>query len=110
MAANWVNAVAQFTIQQTGGGLQIMGAASIAAEGGPYCVTVDPSGRYVYSANSNSSSISQYTITAGGPSEGMLASMSTATVPAVNNPRSVAVDPSGRFVYVANFGGQSISM
>jgi 6-phosphogluconolactonase (cycloisomerase 2 family) len=58
---------------------------------------------FAYVANSNDSTISQYTIDANGALSpiGKIASGA--------NPNSVTIDPTGRFVYVANSGDSTIS-
>ncbi len=106
--------ISQYTIG-TGGALTPMSPATVAAGTNPYSITVTTgaSGQeYAYVANSNStnlagnsSSISQYTIGAGGA----LLPMSPATVAAGTNPVSVVVDKSGLYAYVANFGSTTVS-
>jgi 6-phosphogluconolactonase (cycloisomerase 2 family) len=49
--------------------------------------------------------VSQYTIDAGGA----LSAMSPATVATGSRPFSVAVDPTGRYAYVANYTGHTVS-
>jgi len=79
-------------------------------------VAVDPSGKFAYAADGGafpptaglsggSSSVSMYTInstTGALTSNGMIA--------AGTGPDSVAVDPAGKFAYVANFGSNDVSM
>ena len=48
----------------TGGALAAIG--TIAAGSGPWYITVDASGRYVYVANFNDSTVSQYSLGTGG--------------------------------------------
>jgi 6-phosphogluconolactonase (cycloisomerase 2 family) len=106
--------ISQYTIG-TGGALMPMSPATVAAGTNPYSITVTTgtSGQeYAYVANSNStnlvgnsSSISQYTIGAGGA----LLPMSPATIAAGTNPVSVVVDRSGLYAYVANFGSTTVS-
>lgn len=95
------NTISQYTIG-TYGMLTPMTTPSVAAGGSPDSVAVDPSGQYVYVANftpnSNFGTISQYTIGTGGA----LTPMATPNVTTESNPTSVVVDPSGRYVYVAN--------
>ena len=71
--------------------------ATVAAGNSPNSVTVDPSGRFAYVANSWSDSVSAYTI---DPATGALTSIGVA--PAGTGPLPVAIDPTGRFAYVAN--------
>jgi len=74
----------------------------------PVSITVDPSGRFVYVANSSSgvggNSVSVYNI---NPGTGELTFVDI--VSAGTRPVSVVVDPSGRFVYVANLTSGDVS-
>ena len=83
--------------------------ANFVAGGSPNAVTVDPSGKFAYVANWSSGDISAYKI----ESTGALTPISctgtcSATIPANfaagTGPFSITVDPSGKFVYVANEG------
>ncbi|MDB6083165.1 MAG: hypothetical protein JWN43_1046, partial [Gammaproteobacteria bacterium] len=97
------NSVSQYGIG-TGGVLTSMTSATVAAGTQPYSIAVDPSGHYLYVANYNhdlSGSISQYTI----GSDGSLTAMPTPSVSTAGvGPNGVTVDPSGHYVYAANFG------
>src|SRR5262249_55290077 len=70
----------------------------------PNSVAIDPTGKFAYVANAGdfreAGSVSMYTI---NPTTGALTSLGT-PVAADVGPLSVAVDPSGRFAYVANAG------
>jgi 6-phosphogluconolactonase len=77
-------------------------------------VAVDPSGKFAYAADGGafpagsfggSSSVSMYTINS---STGALTSIGM--IAAGTGPDSVAVDPAGKFAYVANFGSNDVSM
>jgi YVTN family beta-propeller protein len=79
-------------------------------------VAVDPSGKFAYAADGGpfppffgiaggSSSVSMYTINS---TTGALTSIGM--IAAGAGPDSVAVDPAGKFVYVANFGSNDVSM
>ena len=63
----------------------------------PSCITVDPTGRFVYITHANG--VEAYVITTAG------ALINASSVAAGTDPRSIAVEPSGRFAYVANGGG-----
>jgi YVTN family beta-propeller protein len=76
----------------------------VAAGTSPISVAVDPSGRFVYAANSNSFSVSAYTINA---STGALTSIAGTTTGM--SPRSVIIDPSGKFAYVASGTSNTVS-
>lgn len=71
----------------------------------PVSVAVDPSGQYVYVANSGSDDISGFALdTTGYPWP-----MKGPPFPAGRAPRSVAVHPNGQFLYVANSGDSTVS-
>jgi YVTN family beta-propeller protein len=99
----FVGNASMYKIDPTTGALTFIG--SVAADLGAHSVAVDPSGKFAYVANFGDldirfGNVSMYTI---NPTSGALTS--TGTVPAVDSPWSVAVDPSGKFAYVANEGG-----
>ena len=102
--------VSQYTIGTNGALTPNTAAATVPAGIKPVIVTVDPSGKFAYVANrgirSNAGTVSQYTI---GMNGALTPNTSAATVAAGSFPYSVTVDPSGRFVYVANNGDDSIS-
>jgi DNA-binding beta-propeller fold protein YncE len=72
--------------------------------GGPFSAAVDPTGRFVYVANSFGGGILAYTIASDGALSPFLGSL------VANEAGSVAVDPTGKFVYVAggNLSGYAI--
>jgi DNA-binding beta-propeller fold protein YncE len=76
--------------------------ATVAADTNPYSVAVDPSGRFAYVANNGANDVSQYAI---DHAAGTLSALSPATVvpgaAAWTNPQVIAVEPSGRFAYLA---------
>jgi 6-phosphogluconolactonase (cycloisomerase 2 family) len=73
----------------------------------PEAVTVDPSGKFVYVANSSSSNVWAYAITSTGTSAGALSLIGGSPFAAPAGPKAVVVDPSGKFVYVAAFGSHT---
>ena len=72
----------------------------------PNAVTVDPSGRFAYVANTGSTNISAYTINAN---TGELTPTTGSPYAAGTRPTSVTVDPSGKFLYVANMDSSNVS-
>jgi 6-phosphogluconolactonase (cycloisomerase 2 family) len=112
--------VSMYTIDSTSGALTSIGAVK-SGDFNALSVAVDPSGKFAYVANDGGEttpgSVSMYTI---NPTSGLLTSIGTVTAPCAPppspgscSPASVAVHPSGKFVYVANAGGfapTSISM
>jgi 6-phosphogluconolactonase (cycloisomerase 2 family) len=73
-------------------------------------VAVHPGGLFIYVANADSSgTIQTFSVTStGGTPEGALAAVGAPT-PAGNAPLSLAVDPTGHFLYAANSGSNNIS-
>ena len=109
--ANWGAAsVSAYAVQAGTGGLSSVGVA--AAGVWPFAVTIDPSGRFAYVANEASASISAYRINAA---TGALTEIDQngadagTTVPTQRDPRSLSIDPTGRFAYVANAASHTIS-
>ncbi len=75
-------------------------------EFGPISISIDPSGRFAYVANS-SDTLSAYNIDS---STGALSSFITGSPFATGDiPSAVAVDPTGRFLYNANLNADNIS-
>lgn len=62
-----------YAIDPTTGALGAVAGSPFAAGAGPYSVTVDPGGRFVYAANSNSHNVSAYAIDATTGTLGALA-------------------------------------
>jgi YVTN family beta-propeller protein len=100
--------VSMYTINGTTGALTSIGTTAVG--GYPESVAVDPSGKFIYVANANGTpgsagNVSMYTIDG---TTGALTSIGT--IPAGTGPASLAVDPSGKFAYVADFGSNDVSM
>jgi DNA-binding beta-propeller fold protein YncE len=102
-----------FTINPADGTLT-PGPSVPTGDEGADSVAVDPSGKFVYVGNSGAGdtagSVSTYTLNS---TDGTLTLTGTVTAPCNSlamgscSPSSLAVDPSGKFVYVANEGGFS---
>lgn len=102
------SSVSSYSINGTTGALTSIEESS--AGGSAVSVAVDPSGKFAYVANENgpagsAGNVSMYTINA---TTGALTS--TGTIAAGINPASVAVDPGGKFAYVANSSSNDVSM
>ena len=79
--------------------------------GEPSSIAIDPRGKFIYVSDSLDSSVTAYVIdlTTGTPSTAVN-STGSQTNSTDTQPVSVAVDPAlGRFVYTANFLGNSVS-
>ena len=95
--------VSGYTIDPNTGALTAIADSPFPAGAGPASVAVDPSGKFAYVTNapfsSGTGNVSGYTI---DPNTGALTAIAGSPFPAGAGPVSVAVDPSGRFAYVAN--------
>ena len=99
--------VSQYTIESDGS-LTAMTTPTVATGTQPASVTVDPTAKYAYVANSNSGDVSAYEIDPGTGALAQILCVGGAPACSGDNfaagatPRSVTVDPSGKYVYVAN--------
>jgi len=88
-----------FTINSSTGALSANG--SIAAGTEPRGTAIDPTGQFLYAANFGTNTISGYRInTANGTLSALSGSPYTVGVSGIPAPASVAIDPSGRYLYV----------
>ncbi len=75
-------------------------ATSLGVTASPYQVVVDPSGRFLYTANSGTDDVSGFN---GDSSEGLSGLTNSPFSTGVgSSPYSLTVDPKGRFLYVAD--------
>ena len=94
--------VSAYTINSSTGALTEITGSPFASGTYPYSVTVDPTGKFAYVANGgfmDAGTVSAYTINS---STGALTEITGSPLAAGDEPRSVAVDPTGKFAYVAN--------
>jgi 6-phosphogluconolactonase (cycloisomerase 2 family) len=87
--------------------------------GGPYrtgnepsAIVIDPRGKFIYVTNSLDSTVSPYEIdlTTGSPSVTVNSTSTGGSNSTDTQPVAVAIEPAlGRFVYTANFLGNSVS-
>jgi 6-phosphogluconolactonase (cycloisomerase 2 family) len=110
VANTYSNNVSGYRIDPTTGALTAIAGSPFAAGSQPGSVTVDPTGKFAYVANTDnvnpSSGVSAYTI---DPTTGALTAISGSPFPAALDPISVAVDPTAKFAYVANFVSFNVS-
>jgi DNA-binding beta-propeller fold protein YncE len=96
--------VSMYTINSASGALTHFG--TIAAEGFPTSVVVDPSGQFVYVAAETDSgipgagSVSMYAINATTGALTSIGTIATGTMIAQSSSNSIVVDPTGAFAYV----------
>jgi 6-phosphogluconolactonase (cycloisomerase 2 family)/uncharacterized protein YjdB len=104
------NNVSQFVIG-TNGTLTAMATGSVAAGANPYAIAEDPTSKYVYVANYSrpgtiATVISQYSIGA----DGSLIAIGTGAVAATGlGPNGITVNPTGQYVYTANYNSSDVS-
>ena len=114
---NQGNDISAYFINSTTGALTTVVGSPFRAGSVPMTVRVDPSGRFAYATNMDSDSISAYSINSGSgaltPIAGSPFSGGGAPPPppALQGPApsGLAIDPSGRFVFVTNQNSNSIS-
>jgi 6-phosphogluconolactonase len=73
----------------------------------PQGIAINPSGKFVYTANSDDNTVSMFAI---NQATGILTPTTPPTVATGWSPLSVTVDPSGRFAYAANQDDDTVSM
>jgi 6-phosphogluconolactonase len=107
----YVNSVSAYTLNADTGALMVVAGSPFAAGAGAYSVTSDPSGTFVYVANSENAaggnSVSAYTINAN---TGALTPVAGSPFPTGAEPGAVMTDPSGKFLYVPNTADNTISV
>lgn len=103
--------VSVFTIDSSTGALTSVGTPLDTGDFATSSVTVDPSGKFVYVASQGTGdigdtpgSVSMYSI---NPATGALTPIGTPVATGDFGPSSVAVDPTGKFAYVANTGSDA---
>ena len=114
VANNTSDNVISYTVNTTTGALGLV--STVASLSAPRSVAVDPdTGLFAYVANAGGApgSVSAFSV---NPSTCAIAAINagavgpTLTIAAGTAPISVNVDPSGAFVYVANFGSNNVSV
>ncbi len=119
VASYFSNAISAFSINADTGALTALNFVdpAIAIIGGlvPFSVTVDPTGKFVYVANYSSNDVTAYNI---NNTTGLLTPLTDVDAITVgnqlsiatgSNPRSVTLDPSGKFAYVANWFSNNLT-
>ena len=93
--------ISTFAINPTTGALTLSGTPIASGGLQPFSPAVDPSGRFLYTANFASSNVSAFLINA---STGVISAVPLQPFALTNaqQPFAVVISPSGRFVYVAN--------
>ena len=102
------NSVTTFSIDPDTGALTERETVSGVVHG-PQSMVVESTGHFAYVANYNSNDVAMFSISQTGVLTPLLIGMGTATVPAGRQPSSLAIDPTGTYVYVANFATSNMT-
>lgn len=110
------DSVSAYMIDDASGALIAVAGSPFTAGTGPQSLDIDPTSRFAYVANAISGSVAVYAI---DPLTGALAPVSCGAQSsscdasghflAGTTPTSIVVDPTGKYVYVANKGSNNIS-
>jgi 6-phosphogluconolactonase len=109
------NSVSGFAVNSSSGVLTAVPGSPFAAGSSPTGLAIDPSGKYLYAANEGSNNASAFEICASAlpgcpsPPDGSLVPITGSPFSAGLGPVSLAVDPSGNFLYVANTNSNQLS-
>lgn len=106
------NNLSAFSVDAASGVLTPIAGTPFATGANPFGVAADPLGKFVYASNgfnnvTNKAEKSISAFTAGA--DGALTSIPGSPFPAGNITTGLTVDPSGRFLYAANFSDSTLS-
>jgi 6-phosphogluconolactonase (cycloisomerase 2 family) len=99
--------VSAFSIDSATGVLSQLTGSPFSTGRGPIRVSSDPSGKFLFTADSADDTVSVFTV---DPNSGNLTAVAGSPFGNVSTPIDVAVDPRGKFLYVANWGSASVSV
>jgi 6-phosphogluconolactonase len=102
--------VSAFSINRATGALSHVTGPAVGVGTRPQSIVIDPSGKFVYVANEGSENISAFSIdTVSGTLIPVAGSPFEPTPLVMHFPESIAVEPSGRFVYVVSGSGNILT-
>jgi len=102
--------VSAYSINSQTGKLTPVPGSPYADAGLPWSLAIDPQARFAYVANRGSDTIGVYTIDEATGALAPIAGSPFSQDPTMNNelPVSLAVDPAGKFVFIANYNSQTV--
>jgi 6-phosphogluconolactonase len=110
VANQGADTVSAYTVDPSGGGLSPVSGSPFAAGIQPSGIAVDPSNKFAYVANQNypnpKGTVSAYTI---DRTTGALEAVKRSPYVEGRNPYLIAVDPTGKFVYITNIFSDDVS-
>ena len=101
--------ISEFTISHSTGALSPVAGAAAAAELGMDSLAIDSTGSFLYAVSGNSENLWVYSITSTGALT-PLTGMPVAIAPSGTQSSAVMIDPSGKYLYVANAASSSASL
>lgn len=101
------NGISAFTIDSTSGALTQITGSPFTTGNDPQGVVSDPSGKFLYTANSQDNTVSAFTIDS---SSGNLSAVSGSPVATASSPVALAVDPAGLFLFVGESGASGLEI
>lgn len=101
------NTVSAFSIDATTGALTRITGSPFTTGSDPQGIATDPSGKFLYTANSNDNTVSAFTIDS---SSGTLTAISGSPFATAAVPAALAIDPAGRFLYVGESANSGIEV
>jgi len=96
-----------YAINASTGGLTLVSGSPFRTGASPSAYTVDPTGRYLYVANSKPGDVWAYTI---NQTTGVLTEISGSPFAAGSGSSALSTDVTGHFLFVANSGANNVSM
>lgn len=98
-------AIAAFVVNSDGSLTAVAGSPF--AVNAPAGLAIDHTGSYLYATNNGNNTVSEFAITQSGASVGALTPLSTATIPSGTGPLLAGLDPTGTYLFTANWDGAS---
>ena len=106
------NTVSAYSINSSTGALTQVSGSPFATGTGPQGIAADPAGKFLYVANYGAgagNTVSAYTINASSGALMQVTGSPFTIGPASSAPIALAVDPSGKFLYVANNAANEVA-
>jgi 6-phosphogluconolactonase (cycloisomerase 2 family) len=103
--------VADLTTPQISAFLVNSDGSLTAVAGSPFAVNspaglaIDHTGSYLYATNNTNNTVSEFAITQSGASVGALTALSTPTIASGTGPLLATLDPTGTYLFTANWDG-----
>lgn len=101
------NGITGFAMNAATGALTPVAGSALPAGAQPVSLQAHPTGQFVYVANEASANISGYRVSTTGALTPLAGSPFTAGGP---QPRSIAIDPSGKFLLAAIYAAQAVAV